>query len=113
MPGLADPRPRRRLGGDARPRPRLLVAARDENPAALAGAGQGEPAGELAAAQGEREVACLVAGDLGWALIPDDHGAAAARLSLVNALEVARGQVMIFYRHGQAPDLGIKRPAPW
>jgi hypothetical protein len=50
----------------------------------------------------------LVAEDLGRALIPDDHRAAAARLSLVHALEVARLQRVVAGWHGQPAQCRIK-----
>lgn len=54
-------------------------------------------------------MARLIADHLCSALIPDDHGASAVRLSLMNPLEVTRRQGMIPGRHGKAPDTGIKR----
>ena len=61
--------------------------------------------------QGERQTARLIAGDVGAALVPDDHRAAAPALSLVHALEVAGRQVVICHRHGETADPGIERRA--
>ena len=89
------------LGDDIRARVRVLVTDLDQNPAPFPGAGQGKAAAELAALQPERQMTRFVAEDLGWALIPDDHRAAAARLSVVHALEVARLQRVVLDWHGQ------------
>src|SRR5258708_36352387 len=91
------------LGDDIRARVRVLVTDLDQNPAPLPGAGQGKAAGELAALQPERQMTRFVAEDLGRALIHDDHRAAAARLSVVQALEVARFQRVVLDWHGQPP----------
>lgn len=50
--------------------------------------------------QDEGHMTRLVPHDLGGALVPDDHRPAAAPVILVNALEVTRGQGVIFYWHG-------------
>ena len=96
------------LGDDIRARVRVLVTDLDQNPAPLPGAGQGKAAGELGALQPDRQVTRFVAEDLGRALIPDDHRAAAARLSLVHALEVARLQRVVLDWHGQPAQCRIK-----
>src|SRR5258708_22003284 len=96
------------LGDDIRALVRVLVTDLDQNPAPLPGAGQGKAAGELAALQPERQMTGFVAEDLGRALIPDDHCAAAARLSVVHALEVARFQGMVLDWHGQPAHCRIK-----
>src|ERR1035438_478302 len=88
LPGPAAARARRALRDDVRAGPGVFVADFDEDPAMLAGTGQGEAAGELAARQDEGHMVWLRAHDLRRALIPDDHRAAAARLALVHALEV-------------------------
>ena len=88
LPGPAAADTGRALGDDIRARVRVLVTNLDQNPAPLPGAGQGKAAGELAALQPDR-TARFVAENFGPALIPDDHRAAAARLSLVHALELA------------------------
>src|SRR5205814_8567317 len=59
LPGPAAAHARGLLGHDVRARPRVLVADLDQDPAALAGAGQAEPAGDLVTVQGEVEVARL------------------------------------------------------
>src|SRR5260221_4605847 len=96
------------LGDDIRARVRVLVTDLDQDPARLPGAGQGKAAGELAALQPERQRPGFVAEDLGGALIPDDHGAAAARLSIVHALEVARLQRVVFDWQGKPAHCRIK-----
>src|ERR1700745_793201 len=88
---------------------RLVITGLDKNPAALAGAGQGESASELAAAQKDRQMARLIMNDLSGALVPYDHRARAACLSCPASLMVTRGQGMVPDRHGQAPDTGIER----
>src|SRR5260221_1575539 len=101
------------LGADIRARLRVLVTALDQIPAPLPGAGQGKAAGEFAALQPDRQMARFVAENLGRALNPDDHRAAAARLSLVHALEVARLQRVpprLARPAGALPDQGL---APW
>src|SRR5580704_16379456 len=98
----------RLFGHDVRPRARGFVADLDEDPALLAGPGQRESPGELAAVQDERDVPRLVPYDLGSPLVPDDHRAAAALLGLANALELARRQGMIFDRHSQPPDTRVE-----
>jgi hypothetical protein len=62
------------------------------------------------AIQAERQLARLVARDVSRALIPDDHRARAACLSLVNALEVARRQGMVLDGNGQPPDTSTIGP---
>src|SRR5260221_5489453 len=101
------------LGDDIGPRVRGLGRALDQNPGPLPGGGQGKAAGELAALQPDRQMARFVAENLGRALNPDDHGAAAARLSLVHALEVARLQRVpprLSRPAGVRPDQG---KVPW
>jgi hypothetical protein len=62
-------------------------------------------------------VAGLVADDLRRALVPDDDRAAAAAAaavlgrSLVHALELAGGQLVVLHRHGEAPDGRVERGA--
>jgi hypothetical protein len=109
LPGPAAADARGKLRHDVRARPRLLVAGLHQDPPARAGAGQGEAAGQLAAAQRERQVSRLVAGDVGGALVPDDHRAAASPLALVHALELTGRQGVILNGDGQAPDRGIER----
>jgi hypothetical protein len=58
---------------------RVVITGLDQNPAALAGAGQGESASELAAAQKDRQMARLITNDLSGALVPYDHRARAGR----------------------------------
>ena len=65
LPGLAAAHARGTLGDNIRASSRVLVADLDQNPAALAGLGQTEPAGKLAAIQGERQMPQLIADDLG------------------------------------------------
>ena len=108
LPGSAAADAGGTLGDDIRARVRVLVTDLDQNPAPLAGAGQGKAAGELAALQPERQMTRFVAEDLGWALIPDDHRAAASRLSVVHALEVARLQRVVLDWHGQPAQSRIK-----
>lgn len=54
-------------------------------------------------------MAGLVTDDLGGALIPDDHSAAAARLTGPDSLKVTRGQSVILDRDGQPPHPRVKR----
>src|SRR5258708_20554457 len=108
LPGPATPDAGRTLGDDIRARMRVLVTDLDQNPAPLRGAGQGKAAGEFAALHPDRQMTRFVAEDFGRALIPDDHCAAAARLSVVHALEVARFQRVILDWHGQPPQCRIK-----
>src|SRR5258708_2503752 len=96
------------LGDDIRARLRVLVTDLDQDPAPLPVAGRGKAAGELAARQPERQMTRFVAEDLGWALIPDDDRAAAARLSVVHALEVARLQRVVLDWHGRPAQCRIK-----
>jgi hypothetical protein len=86
----------------------VAVAGLDQDPAVACGAGQGESAGELAAVQLRGQVAGLVAGDLGRALVPDDDRARAAGLPGPGSLEVTRGQRVVLDRHGQPPDTGVE-----
>ena len=58
--------------------------------------------------QGEDQVAGLVAGYLGGSLVPDDHSAAAPRVSLVHPLELTGRQLVILDRDGQAAHGGIE-----
>src|SRR5215831_11690513 len=109
LPGPAAAHARRTLGDDVRAFPRVLVPDLDEDPAALAGAGQREATGELAAVRRERQMSRLVPGDVGGALIPDDHGAAAAPGIGVHALELTRFQRVVLDRHGEPPDRGVER----
>ena len=108
LPGPAAADAGRTLGDDIRARVRVLVTDLDQNPAPLPGAGQGKAAGELAALQPDRHMTGFVAEDSGRALIPDDHRAAAALLSLVHALEVARLQRVVAGWHGQPAHCRIK-----
>ena len=96
------------LSDNVRAGARTLVAGLDQDPAALPGPGQGESAGELAAVQPHGQVAGLVAGDLGPALVPDDDRACAACLPLPDPFKVTRGQRMVLDRDGQPPDTGIE-----
>jgi hypothetical protein len=59
--------------------------------------------------QGEGKMAGLIAGHLSASLIPDDHRAAAARVSLVHAFELAGRQLVILDRDRQAANGRIKR----
>jgi hypothetical protein len=86
----------------------MFVAGLHQDPPARTGPGQGEAAGQLAAVQRERQMTRLVAGDVGGALVPDDHRAAASPLALVHALELARRHGVILNGHRQAPDRGIE-----
>src|SRR5580700_1565325 len=85
------------------------IAGLDQNPAALAGAGQGESSSELAAMQKDGQMARLITGNLSVALIPDDHRARAACLPGPDPLIVTGGQRVVLDRHGQPPDTGIER----
>jgi signal transduction histidine kinase len=91
---------RRMFRNDVRAGPRGGVPGLNQDPPALACAGQGEASGQLAAAQGESEVAGLVAGYLGGALVPDDHRAATPPGSLVHPLELTGRQLVILDRDG-------------
>jgi hypothetical protein len=71
--------------------------------------GEREAACQLAAMQDKGQPAWLVANDLGRALIPDDHRAAAATVPRVHALEVARRQGMVLDRHGQPARCRVER----
>jgi len=51
----------------------------------------------------------LIPDDIGGALVPDDDGAAASPVSLMNALELARRHRMVLYRDGEPPDRGVER----
>src|ERR1700761_8602506 len=53
------------LGNDVRPRSRMIITGLDQDPAVLAGTGQGESPGELAAVQNDGQVVRLIADDLG------------------------------------------------
>jgi hypothetical protein len=109
LPGPAAAHASRTFRDDVGARPRGAVCGLDQDPAALAGAGQGEASGQLAAVQGDRQVARVIAGDLSGSLIPDDHGAAAPPLSFVHALELSGRQLVIFDRDGQAAHRRIQR----
>ena len=87
----------------------MAIAGLDQNPAALAGAGQGESSGELAAVQQDGQMAGLITDDLSIALIPDDHRARAACLPGPDPLIITGGQGVVLHWHGQPPDTGIKR----
>src|SRR6185437_7376441 len=67
----------RAFGNDVGARPRGCVPGLNQDPPALACASQSEAPGQLAAVEGEDQVAGLIAGDLGESFIPDDHSAAA------------------------------------
>lgn len=54
------------------------------------------------------QVAGLIAGDLGRALVPDDHRARAPGLPGPGPFKVTRGQGVIRNGHGQPPDSGIE-----
>src|ERR1019366_3062018 len=108
LPGPAAAHARRALRHDVRAGPGVFVADLDQDPAMLAGPGQGEAARELAARHDEGHMLWLRAYDLRRALIPDDHSAAAARLALVNALEVTRRDGVVLDRPRQPPDRGIE-----
>jgi hypothetical protein len=69
-PGLAGADASRLFGGDVGAGSGVAVTGPDQDPAALAGAGQGKAPGELAAVQEGGQVAGLVAGDFGGALRP-------------------------------------------
>src|SRR5215472_15258608 len=77
LPGPAGAHASRAFRDDVGARPRRAVSGLDQDPAALAGTGQGEAPGQLAAIQGDGQMARVIAGDLGASLVPDDHGAAA------------------------------------
>jgi hypothetical protein len=100
LPGPAAADAGRALGHDVRACPCVIIADLDEDPATLTSPGKREAALQLAAMQDEGHMTRLVPHDLGGALVPDDHRPAAAPVILVNALEVTRGQGVIFYRHG-------------
>src|SRR5215472_8981110 len=97
------------LGHDVRTGSRVAIAGLDQNPATLAGAGQGESSGELAAVQKDGQMARLITDNLGVALIPDDHRARAACLPGPDPLIIAGGQRVVLDRHGQPPDTRIER----
>jgi len=96
-------------GHDVRTRPRVVITGPDQNPAALAGAGQGESSGERAAAQQDGQMARLITDDLSAALIPDDHRAGTAFLPGPDPLIVPGGQRAVPGRHGRPPGTGIRR----
>ena len=109
LPGPAGAHASRAFRDDVGARPRGAVSGLNEDPAALAGTGQGEAPGQLAAMQGDGQMARVVAGDLGGSLVPDDHGAAAPQLSFVHALELTGRQLVILDRDGQAAYRRIER----
>ena len=92
LPGPSGAHARRAFRNDVRARPRGGVPGLNQDPPALACAGQGEASGQLAAVQGEGQVAGVIAGDLGGSLVPDDHSAAAPQLPLVYPLELTGRQ---------------------
>jgi RTX calcium-binding nonapeptide repeat (4 copies) len=97
------------LGHDVRARARGVVDGLDEDPLALARLGQPEAPGELLAVQHERQVARFVAQHVDGPLVPDDHRAGSAAVPLVDALEVARVEVVVLDGHRQPPNRGIER----
>src|ERR1700759_5733506 len=92
LPDAAAPHASRPLRHDVRPGTRRLIADLDQDPAPLAGPGQREAPGQLAAVQHEGDVPGLVPDHLGGPLVPDDHRAAPARLTLMYALELTGRQ---------------------
>src|ERR1019366_2240486 len=76
LPGLAAAHARRAFRDDVRALPGVFVADLDQDPAMLAGPGQGEAAREFAARHDEGHMLWLRAHDLRRALIPDDHSGA-------------------------------------
>jgi hypothetical protein len=87
----------------------MVITGLDQDPAVLAGTGQRESPGELAAVQNDGQMVGLITDDLSGALIPDDHRAATARLPTADPFIVTRGQGVVLHRHRQPPDLGIQR----
>ena len=87
----------------------MVITGLDQDPAVLAGTGQGETSGELAAVQNDGQMVRLIADDLSGALIPDDHRAGTACLPRADPFIVTRGQGVVLNRHRQPPDLGIQR----
>src|ERR1700722_19672529 len=51
----------------------------------------------------------LIPDDIGGALVPDDDGATASPVSLMNTLELARRHRMVLNRYGEPPDRGVER----
>jgi len=108
-PSLAAAHAGRLFRDDIRARTGSLVPDLDQDPALRAGTRQREATRQFAAVQDEGDVTGLVADDLGGSLIPDDHRAGPAALTLVDALELAGRQGMILDRDRQPPDARIKR----
>ena len=93
----------RALRNDVRPSACLFVARLHEDPAALAGPRQSEPARQLLARKHERQVVWVLAHELHRALVPDDHRAASARCSRVHPLELAGLERVVLDRYREPP----------
>ena len=87
----------------------MVITGLDQDPAVLAGTGQRESSGELAAVQDDGQVVGLITDDLSGALIPDDHRPGTACLPRADPFIVTRGQGVVLHRHRQPPDFGIQR----
>src|SRR5690242_18012704 len=109
LPGAAAAHAGGLLRHDVRPGTRFLIADLDQDPAPLAGPGQREASGQLATVQHKGEVPGCVPDYLGGPLVPDDHRATAAHLTLMHTLELTGRQGVVFHRHGQPADSRIER----
>src|SRR5215468_8800647 len=87
-PGLAAPDAGRLICGDVRAWAGVVVADLEQYPALVTGADEGESAVEFVAMQDERQTPRFVPGDLGAALVPDNHRAGAAELADVYTFEI-------------------------
>jgi hypothetical protein len=108
LPRVTAANARRLLGNDVGATASARVIGFDQDPLLASSSAQTEPAVELAAAETEGDMVWLVTQDLDGAFVPHDHRAAAAELALMDAFEIATGQAVVFYLHGEAAYRGVE-----